>query len=712
MNLPVDYLERVYAGVLGKLIGVYLGRPIEGWTYEEITARFGEVSYYIHEALEKPLIVSDDDISGTFTFLRALPEHGNSRDLTSAQIGQTWLNHIIENRTILWWGGMGNSTEHTAFLRLKNGIEAPQSGSKLLNSKVVSEQVGAQIFIDGWAMVAPNDPELAANLAERAARVSHDGEAVYAAQVLAAMESLAFVESDIERLLDVGVSLIPPDSVIATMIADLRAWHADGLDWRETRAKLESGYGYDKYGGNCHVVPNHGLIIHALLHGAGNFHKSLKIVNTCGWDTDCNSGNLGCLLGIRNGLSGLEGGPDWRGPVADRLFLPGPDGGRAITDALTETYHVVNIGRVLAGHEPVTPKNGSRFHFELPGSVQGFRFEHGAGNLETVALENVEGRSHVGHRCLALRFEGLEPGQLVRAATPTFLPPNVPLDPPRGSPWKYRLLASPSLYPGQVVRALLEADCAVRCRLYICVYGTEDELERVYGPEVELRHSAPRDLEWRVPDTLGRPVAEVGLEITAANRTDGSVCLDFLTWDGEPDTVFTRPVGDGPDDGLMWLRAWVDAADRVERRFPESFRVIQNHGTGMLIQGARDWRNYTVSAALNPHMVRSAGLGARVQGLRRYYALMLEHPCQVRLIKMLDEEHVLAEAPFGWEFGGTYELRLEVMDSSIKAWVDGQLLFYVEDNDQPLKDGGVALVVEEGRLSTNAVTVRPVEAQA
>ena len=28
------------------------------------------------------------------------------------------------------------------------------------------------------------------------------------------------------------------------------------------------------------------------------------IVNTCGWDTDCNSGNVGCLLGIKNGLAG------------------------------------------------------------------------------------------------------------------------------------------------------------------------------------------------------------------------------------------------------------------------------------------------------------------------------------------------------------------------------------------------------------------------
>jgi len=118
MTLPPDYTERVYAGVLGKLIGVYLGRPFEGWTYDKIMAELGEVNYYVHEQRNVPLVVTDDDISGTFTFLRALPDYGNTRALTAAQIGQTWLNYIIERRAILWWGGIGNSTEHTAFLRL------------------------------------------------------------------------------------------------------------------------------------------------------------------------------------------------------------------------------------------------------------------------------------------------------------------------------------------------------------------------------------------------------------------------------------------------------------------------------------------------------------------------------------------------------------------------------------------------------------------
>ena len=148
MAIPKDYLERVYAGILGKMIGVYLGRPFEGWTYERILGELGPIKYYVNERLGKPLVVTDDDISGTFTFVRALSEHGNVADLTAAQIGQTWLNNIIENRTILWWGGFGNSTEHTAFLRLKQGVPAPRSGSIALNGRTVAEQIGAQIFVE------------------------------------------------------------------------------------------------------------------------------------------------------------------------------------------------------------------------------------------------------------------------------------------------------------------------------------------------------------------------------------------------------------------------------------------------------------------------------------------------------------------------------------------------------------------------------------
>jgi ADP-ribosylglycohydrolase len=696
MALPTDYTERVYAGVLGKIIGVYLGRPFEGWSYDKIMAELGEITYYVHERLGAPLIVTDDDISGTFTFFRALADNGHRRDLSPAQIGQTWLNYLIEKRTVLWWGGMGTSTEHTAYLRLKHGIAAPFSGSIVTNGRLVAEQIGAQIFIDAWGMAAPGDPALAADLARRAASVSHDGEAIYGAQVVAAIEAAAFVESDIQKLLDTALAFIPADSIIARMIADIREWHNAESDWRKTRAKIAHAYGYHKYGGGCHMVPNHALIIHALLHGEGDFSKSLTIVNTCGWDTDCNSGNVGCILGIRNGLSGIEDGPDWRGPVADRMYLPTADGGRGITDAVAETYQIVNAARALQGVEAEVPKGGARFHFELPGSTQGFVADDEAETRGTLRVENVLGNSRRGQRSLALRYTQVSAGRPARVGTGTFMSPEA-----AKKTW-YSLVCSPTLYPGQVLRAGIAADAAntrpVDCRLYIKTYDEHDKLSLAYGPERQMEPGDAHEFRWRLPEIGGYPIAEVGVEIRSESRADGALYLDFLTWDGPPDAIL------GHTKGSVWKRAWVDAMDHFETG-GDPFRLIQDEGTGMVIQGTREWTDYRVTASLRPHMAAAFGLAARVQGLRRYYALTVSDANRLTLSKMVNTETVLARCTIDWSPGKEIELCLQVEGSRIRAEVDGETVFDEDDSDEPLTGGGIGLLCKEGRIAVAAVHV-------
>jgi ADP-ribosylglycohydrolase len=708
MPIPADYEERVYAGVLGKIIGVYLGRPFEGWWYDRIMERLGEVWYYVHDRLKAPLIVTDDDISGTFTFLRALPDYGNRRDLSPREIGQTWLNYIIENRTILWWGGMGNSTEHTAYMRLKQGVPAPASGSIALNGRTVAEQIGAQIFIDGWAMVAPGDPELAADLARRAASVSHDGEAVYGAQVIAAMEAQAFVERDLGRLLETAAGLIPKDSVIRRLIDDIREWRAGEDDWRRTRERVATRYGYDTYIGNCHMVPNHAVILLALLYGDDDFQKSLMIANTAGWDTDCNSGNVGCLMGIKNGLAGIDAGPDWRGPVADRIYLPTADGGRAITDALSEAYRVAAIGRALAGEPGQAPKEGARFHFSLPGAVQGFMPEEDPDCRGAASVENGVGPD--GARVLQIRYRALAPGRPARVATATFTPPEALAM--RG----YTLLASPTLYPGQTVRARVvvgrESDRPVRVGLHARVYGPDETLSLLQGPARALAPGEGATLEWRVPPTDGQPVARVGLEIASDARASGTLILDWLTWGGPPEATLGQPEAGGAQ--RIWQRAWVNAADHAHFGPAERpYRVMQDQGTGLLIQGEREWRDYTVSVTVTPALARSAGVAACVQGQKRYLALLLCRDGFVRLVKALDGLTTLAEAPFAWEFDRAYTLTLTTRGSHLEGRVEngptgsGPSALVAADGDRPLASGAVALVVEEGRIDAGPVQIRP-----
>jgi ADP-ribosylglycohydrolase len=699
MAIPNDYVERVYAGVLGKIIGVYLGRPFEGWTYEKIMAELGEVYYYVHEKLNVPLVVTDDDIAGTFTFLRALPDNGNRRDLTPAQIGQTWLNYLIEKRTILWWGGMGNSTEHTAYLRLKHGVPAPLSGSIAMNGVVVAEQIGAQIFIDGWAMVAPGDPELAAELARKAGSVSHDGEAIYGAQMLAAMEAQAFVEPDLNALLDTGLRFIPKDSIIYRLVNDLRAWRAAEPDWRKTREKIAEKYGYSVYPGGCHMVPNHALIHLALLYGDNDFQKTLMIVNTSGWDTDCNSGNVGCFMGIKNGLAGIDAGPDWRGPVADRLYLPTADGGRTISDAVQESYAIINIGRALAGQAPLAPKAGARFHFELPGSVQGFQCDDTPESRGTITLSNVTGHSLTGTRSLALHYHSLAPGRLGRVSTFTFIPAA------EMSLRTYDLISSPTLYPGQTVEAEIEADPAnpssVEGGLFIKYYGVKDTHQVLVGPAITFVPGERYHLSWKIPDLGGLPIQSVGLDLRGTGGTSGTLYLDYLSWSGAPKLLLSRP----KIENNLWKRAWVNAVDHWDAWYRLSFRLIQDEGTGMVAHGTRQWTDYQVKAGISSYLATSFGLGARVQGLRRYYALLLCKDGKARLVKALDGVHILKEVDFPLQFNVIYNLALKVAGERLQGWVDGALLFDLVDSDHPLENGAAALLIEEGTISCEAVEI-------
>ena len=225
----------------------------------------------------------------------------------------------------------------------------------------------------------------------------------------------------------------------------------------------------------------------------------------------------------------------------------------------------------------------------------------------------------------------------------------------------------------------------------------------VDGPHLLLEPGVYRELTWQIDELQSRPIAFVGVQLSSNQRADGTVYLDYLRWDGEPNVVFTRP----PDNGEMWHMAWVNGVDQCERWWPESFRLAQNEGRGLLIQGGREWRNYTVSGAINLHLARAAGIAARVQGLRRYYALLLTSDSEAQLVRVCDGETVLARAAFLWQHGSTHDFTLRVEGARLLASIDGQQLFDVEDAGSPLDGGGVALVCEEGRISCEAVTVQP-----
>ena len=515
MNLDKVFENKVYAGVLGKIIGVYLGRPFEGWYYDRIMEELGPINYYVNDKLDFPIHVTDDDLTGTFRFINALKHFNFDKNISPKQIGQTWLNYCLENQTVLAWAGKGVLTEESAYMNLKQGIHAPESGSIAQNGKVIAEQIGAQIFIDGWGMVSPGDPEQAVDLAKRAGSVSHDGESVYGAQVVAAMEAMAFIEKDIKKIIEESKKFVPTDSSIYRLISDIQDWSSGNLDWEQARSKIEDKYGYSKFPGNCHIVPNHALIILALLFGDDDFQKSLMIVNTAGWDTDCNSGNVGCILGIKNELEGIQKGPDYITPVNDIIYLPTAYGSETMTDALLESQNIINITRRMNGLESKVIKNNARYNFEMETATQGWMVDKTNDNNLNTSLSNVEFKSDNGTRALQVSFTDLSFGLSSEVFVDSFFPEwFTKLEGYQVQRYfHYDYVACPIVYTGQNIKTeiISRSEKDLRINLFIKYWGDGDKLIKITSEDYNLKANENSVLEWSVPDTFSNPIGQIGI---------------------------------------------------------------------------------------------------------------------------------------------------------------------------------------------------------
>jgi ADP-ribosylglycohydrolase len=698
-----DYSEQIYAGVLGKIIGVYLGRPVEGWSYDTLRSRFGELNYYINDQLGEPLVVADDDVSGTFAFARAIADHHYPTDLQARQVGDTWLNYIIENRTILWWGGLGRSTEHTAYLRLKAGIPAPDSGSAALNGPTLPEQVGAQIFSDAIAMSYPGHPKRAAAAVRAAASVSHDGVAVDAAAFLAAMRALAFDTTDLYELIDRCRHEIRDERLIGAVDRVIALCNRES-DWREVRDHIDHDLGYARFDGPCHVIPNHAMTLAALLLGGDDFQRAVMIAASAGFDTDSNAGVVGCLNGIRLGLDALTAQVDFRAEVADRLLVVTSDGGSCVSDAVLETRKIATAARVLRGEPQSVAPAQPRFAFEYRGSVQGFvPCPLLPSAYPTVRIGN--GNTTGGASALRLTCAGVGPGVHAAVSTPVFLDTVDTAD-------NFSTIASPTLYPGQRVTVTACSDHpGPALRLYVARRDADGTVHRTNSPALQLTQ-APTELSWTVPDVGNAPLLRLGLLVESLSRLDGTVTVSAIDWAGAPeryhlDGVLLTSIWDTHPDPL---RAWVSSAANFEADFDQTFSVSHPQGIGLTTTGTSDWDDYTVTSELRFSLHRQAGLVARSIGHRRYYAAVFSGGTTLSLVKQHDARTTtLATVAIAYGYDTAYRVQMHAAGNALAATVDGRTVIEATDDTAvPFTSGAAGFLIDEGAMLASGFEITAV----
>lgn len=306
----LNYLNTTYASFLGKCIGVRLGSPVENWTSEKIIEEYGLQKGYL---VDYGIFAADDDTNGPLFFIRPLLD---KKDIDEKDIGQAFLDYICDYHGFFWWGGVGVSSEHTAYENLKNGILAPDSGSIQKNGKTIAEQIGGQIFSDCWGYVSGYNPKQAKRLASMASSVTHDGDGIQGGIFLAVCIALAYEIKDIHSLLAEALTYLDNNSSYYKAVVDIINFYKNNKDnYLDCLKYIQDNYGYDKYDGVCHIIPNTCLMVMAMCYGENDFSNTLEMLNRSGWDTDCNCGNVGSILGAIVGLDGID--ESWIKPIND-----------------------------------------------------------------------------------------------------------------------------------------------------------------------------------------------------------------------------------------------------------------------------------------------------------------------------------------------------------------------------------------------------------
>lgn len=682
MPLRPDYLERVYAGVLGKNVGIRLGAPVEPaiWTYQRIREIYGEVRGYL-----KPYRIfgADDDANGPFYFIRPLVEGDPAAPLSPEHVARAWLDYARDGRGMFWWGGYGNSTEHTAYLNLKAGIPAPESGSTARNGAVVAEQIGGQIFIDTWGLVWPGRPDEAARDAATAASVSHDGDGVNGARFIAACIATAFDRpaGGMRAVVEAGLVRMSPNSAYAGVAQAVMRFHdTHPGDWRPCQEYLIAEWGYDRWPGLCHMIPNAGVCVLALLYGNGDFCRTVEIATMCGWDTDCNAGNVGTIAGVLSGIGAIPA--HYRDPIGDSIVLSGLPASLNIVDLPTWSRVLASIGYRRVG-EPVPAEiaealaqgDGERalhFDFGLPGSTHGMRVSDPV--QFSAVHRDVPSADGATRGALEFRFE-----RVLREGTGRlFYKPfyrRADFDDERYSP-----VFSPAARPGQQVRIRFSRESFEGERIGVAGYVRETFGGTLIPTTTTVFPEIGREvlLEFTIPDVKGTQVDEVGLTLTgwtgAGRRDSGRLLVDLFEIRGK-----ARYTIDVAKQAVEFGSVTPFSHNRGTWSIQDERMHLMTHEACASYTGGHAVGDQRMTAVVRPLAGSSHQLIVRAAGAMRGYAAGLDGPGRVSLSCHDFGVTRLATAAFDWKMGRDYRLSLEAIGDRLRLSVDGTVVLEAED---------------------------------
>ena len=211
MNINVaEYRDRVLGCWMGKNIGGTICAPME-WRRQ-----VNDVSFYTQELSGEAL--PNDDLDIQLLWLVAMEEKGTRLDVQV--LADYWLTYVTPH-----WSEYGICKSN-----LRNGLCRRSRGHSTTATKTRAGRSSAGDL--GVCLPGLASPGRENGLRRRDHR-SRQRRGNLRRGVCAAIEAAAFVERDLRKLIDIGLTYIPADCAVADVVKFAIQCHVSGIPWLE-----------------------------------------------------------------------------------------------------------------------------------------------------------------------------------------------------------------------------------------------------------------------------------------------------------------------------------------------------------------------------------------------------------------------------------------------------------------------------------------------
>ncbi|MFX0098207.1 MAG: ADP-ribosylglycohydrolase family protein [Candidatus Hodarchaeota archaeon] len=337
------YFRKCHGSWLGKVIGSLYGMPVEGRDPREIKKQHGQFAGW-QEAHGAGGGVINDDEQFEIVALLCLEEVGIDK-LSIDGLARFWKEYL--KRSFLF------TAEKQVYVNWRKGI--PPGEAALPENNPWFDFIGAQMKGEIFGQLVPGDLEETARLAAIDGAVAHHGIGVDGEIFVAEMVAQGIVSktpptrASLQENIETALSYCNEDGRYVKLGKLLLQWiseHPEPRGWIPVFERLEKWWREDcleelieendvnpthpsreqilvrcgiRPWGLCHVLPNFGIVLIALVYGGGDFGQSLQLAAMMGYDADCNVGNVGGILGA---YWGDELIPDyWKKQINDEILI-------------------------------------------------------------------------------------------------------------------------------------------------------------------------------------------------------------------------------------------------------------------------------------------------------------------------------------------------------------------------------------------------------